>query len=69
MEEDVRTVGELIVSQKSPATVGDCLMRFKVSSLPWPLPEELDDDELEERLYPLRQASFESFLKLIRGVD
>ena len=45
-----REIGRAV--KKSPATVGDCLMRFKASSLSWPLPEGLDDDELEERLYP-----------------
>jgi len=38
--------------KKSPSTVGECLMRFRVSKLPWPLPEDFDDDALEEKLYP-----------------
>lgn len=38
--------------KKSPATVGECLKRFKASGLVWPLPEELDDGELERKLYP-----------------
>ena len=38
--------------KKSPSTVGECLMRFRVSELPWPLPEDFDDDALEEKLYP-----------------
>lgn len=38
--------------KKSPSTVGECLKRFKSSGLAWPLPDELDDNELERRLYP-----------------
>ena len=38
--------------RKSPSTVGDCLTRFRMTGLPWPLPEELDDEQLEEKLYP-----------------
>ena len=38
--------------RKSPATVGECLKRFKRSGLDWPLPEELDDGLLERKLYP-----------------
>lgn len=37
--------------RKSPATIGTCLKRFAKSGLTWPLPEELDDYELERRLY------------------
>lgn len=35
----------------STSTVGDCLNRFKTTGLSWPLPEELDDLALEQRLY------------------
>lgn len=35
----------------SPSTVGDTLQRFRLSGLPWPLPEELDDQALEASLY------------------
>lgn len=45
-----REIGRAV--KKSPATVGDCLMRFRVSGLSWPVPEELDDWRLEEKLYP-----------------
>jgi transposase len=38
----------------SPSTVGDCLLRFSASGLSWPLPEDLADDVLENRLYPER---------------
>lgn len=41
-----------LACKKSPSTVGDCLMRFRASKLPWPLPMAIDDDELERRLYP-----------------
>jgi hypothetical protein len=41
-----------LACKKSPSTVGDCLMRFRASKLPWPLPEELDDNQLEKKLYP-----------------
>lgn len=33
-------------------TVGECLSRFKRANLPWPLPEQLTDDQLETFLYP-----------------
>lgn len=36
----------------SPTTVDRCLMRFQASGLSWPLPEEISETELEERLYP-----------------
>lgn len=45
-----REIGRAV--NKSPATVGDCLMRLKASGLSWPLAEDLDDSALEERLYP-----------------
>jgi transposase len=35
----------------SPSTVSDCLSRFRTSGLAWPLPDDLDDAELERRLY------------------
>ena len=35
----------------SPSTVWDVEARFKASGLSWPLPEEMDDLELERRLY------------------
>lgn len=36
----------------SSSTVHDCLQRALCSSLPWPLPESLDDEHLERLLYP-----------------
>ena len=38
--------------KKSPSTVGLCLSKFEAAGLPWPLPDELSDEELERRLYP-----------------
>jgi len=35
----------------SPSTVSDVALRFKASELEWPLPEELNDILLEQRLY------------------
>ncbi|MDD9936043.1 MAG: IS21 family transposase [Myxococcales bacterium] len=35
----------------SPSTVSDCVARAEVAGLGWPLPEELDDAQLEARLY------------------
>ena len=34
------------------STVADYLYRARVAGLSWPLPEEMDDDELERRLFP-----------------
>ena len=34
------------------STVADYLIRAKVAGLSWPLPEEMDDDELEHCLFP-----------------
>jgi transposase len=36
----------------SPSTVSDCLGRAEVAGLSWPLPDDLDDAQLEARLYP-----------------
>lgn len=36
----------------SPATVSDCLCRARAAGLNWPLPEALDDGNLEQALYP-----------------
>jgi len=45
-----RSVG--LVVGVSPATVGDLLGRVVAAGLTWPLPDGLDDGELEGRLYP-----------------
>jgi len=37
----------------SPTTVGEYLRRAESAGLAWPLPSELDDTQLEARLYPL----------------
>ena len=36
----------------SPATVADIVRRASLAGLTWPLDEELDDERLEELLYP-----------------
>jgi len=36
----------------SPSTVSDLLVRFRLAGVPWPLPEQLRESELEARLYP-----------------
>jgi len=36
----------------SPATVADIVRRASLAGLCWPLPEEMDDEKLEELLYP-----------------
>ncbi len=36
----------------SPATVGDYLRRVEAAGLGWPLPAELGDTALEQRLFP-----------------
>ena len=41
----------------SPSTVSDCVGRAQIAGLSWPLPEELDDEQLETRLYPERGSS------------
>ena len=38
--------------QLARSTVGECLRRFRESGLPWPLPSELSDVALEQRLFP-----------------
>jgi transposase len=38
--------------QLARSTVGECLRRFRESGLPWPLPSELGDVALEQRLFP-----------------
>ena len=41
----------------SPATVGNCLGRARAVGLAWPLPEDLDDAQLEARLYDVARTS------------
>lgn len=44
-----REVGASV--QKSASVVHDCLKRFEVSGMTWPLTQEVDDEELERRMY------------------
>lgn len=44
-----RAIG--LAVRASPGTVGDIILRFKASDLTWPLPDELNDFLLEQRLY------------------
>lgn len=48
-----RTIAKTIGMARS--TIADCLKRTKYANIDWPLPEELDDDDLQKRLYPLKQ--------------
>jgi transposase len=41
------------------STVRDYLLRAQAAGLSWPLPDGLDDEELERRLFPLPRASAE----------
>jgi transposase len=41
----------------SPATVGDCLGRARAAGIAWPLPDDLDEAQLEARLYDLGRTS------------
>jgi transposase len=43
----------------SRSAVGECLQRAARAAVVWPLPEGLDDAELERRLYPLRPKPIE----------
>jgi hypothetical protein len=36
-------------------TVAEYLKRFEASGLPWPLPEDLDHESLQRKLFPERQ--------------
>ena len=45
----------------SRSSVRDCLGRAALAKLSWPLPADLDDEALEQRLYPpLRKFSLEA---------
>jgi hypothetical protein len=45
-----RQIGAVLGSARS--TVQECLKRARLAGLSWPLPAELDDEELSARLYP-----------------
>lgn len=49
-----RQIAAVLGSARS--TVQECLRRARTASLSWPLPVDLDDDELHERLYPRAPA-------------
>jgi transposase len=46
------------------STVAEYLFRFQQASLSWPLPEDMDDAQLEQLLYPPTPAAFESLRPL-----
>jgi transposase len=48
-KQDMRAIAAAV--RRSPSVVHDCLGRFKASGLPWPLPEGIDDEDLERELY------------------
>jgi transposase len=50
-----REIGMAI--SRSPSVVSDCLTRFKANGLIWPLPEEIDEETLEARMYVPKNAS------------
>ena len=41
----------------SATAAGECIRRARRAGLAWPLPNELSDEELERRLYPLPTAA------------
>jgi transposase len=41
----------------SATAAGECIRRARRAGLAWPLPDELSDEELERRLYPLPMAA------------
>ena len=45
-----RQIAAVLGSARS--TVQECLKRARLAGLSWPLPAELDDEELSARLYP-----------------
>jgi len=51
----------------SKGTVINTLKRFAQSGLPWPLPEDLSDTTLENRLYPPNRVRTSTLSKLPRA--
>ena len=47
-----------------PTATGSCLRRAREAGLGWPLPEDLDDDALECRLYPAPAATTKDWRSL-----
>ncbi len=43
----------------SRAAVAECLQRATAAAVSWPLPDGLDDAELERRLYPVKPKAVE----------
>lgn len=52
-ERSLREVAQSVGN--SPSVVHDCVVRFQAAGLSWPLDPELDDGELEARLYAAEQ--------------
>jgi len=48
----------------SRSTVSECLQRAQAAGLGWPLPADLDDAQLEARLYPQIENYDAEFRKL-----
>ena len=40
------------------STVADCLARARVAGIGWPIPDGIDDAELERRLFPSQTTAF-----------
>jgi transposase len=47
-----------------PTATGACLRRAREAGLGWPLPEDLDDEALERRLYPVPAAAAKDWRSL-----
>jgi hypothetical protein len=47
-----------------PTAAGACLRRAREAGLGWPLPDDLDDDALEHRLYPAPAATAKDWRRM-----
>ena len=47
-----------------PTAAGACLRRARDAGIGWPLPDDLDDDALERRLYPAPAAEAKDWRSL-----
>ena len=47
-----------------PTAAGACLLRAREAGVGWPLPDDLDDDALERRLYPAPAATTKDWRSL-----
>jgi hypothetical protein len=47
-----------------PTAAGACLRRAREAGVGWPLPDDLDDDALENRLYPVPTATVKDWRSL-----